>query len=303
MTRRVLLGLIGENIMQSLAPTLHERALRAAGLEGHYHLMDFAELGPRASLSGLVAAVRVAGFAGVNVTFPVKEAVIELLDEVTPEAREIGAVNTIVVERDGRLTGHNTDRSGFRRGFEAGLGRAAVAGRTAVLVGAGGAGRAVAAALLDLGVGTLLIHDRDAARAAALAAEIGRRIPRRCAATADLAGALAGAAGFVNATPVGMLGHEGMPVPATLLRRDLWVADVIYTPLETALIAAARTAGARVMTGDGMCVHQAADAFRLFTGLEPDVALLERVFAEACAARDAALAASGRIARRAGGVA
>src|SRR6185295_5043957 len=119
MPRRFLLGLIGESITQSLAPTLHEDALAAAGAAGHYHLMDLAELGPRASLERLVAAVRAAGFAGVNVTHPVKEAVIPLLDAVDPEAREIGAVNTVVVGADGRLTGHNTDRSGFRRAFAA----------------------------------------------------------------------------------------------------------------------------------------------------------------------------------------
>src|SRR5262245_43355775 len=291
MPRRVLLGLIGENIGQSLAPTLHEDALAAAGLAGHYHLMDLAGLGKRATLERLVDAVRAAGFAGVNVTHPVKEWVIKLLDEVDPEARAIGAVNTVVVGPDGRLTGHNTDRSGFRRAFAETLGADAIAGKTAALVGAGGAGKAVACALVDLGVAALRIHDRDGARADSLAADLGRRFAgRRFAAAADPAAALAGAAGVVNATPVGMLGHEGMPVPAALLVPPLFVADVIYAPLETELIATARAAGCRTMTGGGMCVHQAADAFRLFTGLAPDVARMARVFEQACAARDDALA-------------
>src|SRR5262249_42277589 len=125
-------------------------------------------------LGDLVAAVRAAGFAGLNVTYPCKEEVLPLLDEVMLEAREIGAVNTVTIAPDGRTLGHNTDRIGFRRGFEESFGHAAIADKTAALIGAGGAGRAVAFALLDLDAACILVHDKDKARAAALVADLGK---------------------------------------------------------------------------------------------------------------------------------
>src|SRR3954464_11405278 len=161
---RMLVGLIGANIQQSLSPALHEDAFAALGMTGHYHLMDVDTL-PGRSLSGLLAAARTAGFAGVNVTFPFKEAVIPLLDEVSDEARQIGAVNTVVIDAKGRTTGHNTDRSGFRAAFVESFGNDAARGQWVLQLGAGGAGRAVAFALLDLGVASLRIYDRDHNRA------------------------------------------------------------------------------------------------------------------------------------------
>ncbi|WP_300299747.1 shikimate dehydrogenase [Ferrovibrio sp.] len=294
MQRRFLVGLIGANIGKSLSPALHEDAFAAAGAQGYYHLMDLQVLQGRATLESLLVAVRTAGFAGVNVTHPVKEAVLPLLDEVSPEAREIGAVNTVVIGRDGRTAGHNTDRTGFRRAFEEVLGGKAAARQQVLLLGAGGAGRAVACALMDLGVQVLHVFDTDAARAQTFAADLqGRFGADRIRAAADLAGAAWQAAGIVNATPIGMLGYPGMAIAPELIDTRHWVADVVYTPLETQLIATARRKGCRVMTGGGMCVHQAAEAFRLFTGLEPDVARMHRLFNEACARRDAKLAAAG----------
>ena len=128
--RRVLLGLIGANIQNSLSPVLHENACAAAGIHGYYHLMDLDHL-PGRRLEELIDAARNAGFQGVNVTFPCKEAVLPLLDDVTDEARQIGAVNTVTIGADGRLVGYNTDRTGFRLSFEETLGRAAIAGKTA----------------------------------------------------------------------------------------------------------------------------------------------------------------------------
>ena len=287
---RVLVGLIGRNILKSLSPALHEDAFAAAKLRGHYHLMDLDTLAGR-RLADLLAAARTAGFAGLNVTYPCKEAVIPLLDEVSAEAQQIGAVNTITIERSGRTVGYNTDCVGFRRSFEETLGRAAVENKSAVLVGAGGAGRAVALALLDLGAGSVVIYDKDSARAAALAAELIDFFgPQRARLAEDAESALAEAAGLVNATPVGMLGIPGIPIAPQALQKHQWVADVIYTPLETELVKAARARGARVLTGGGMCVHQAAETFRLFTGIKPDIARMRRVFAKALAARDAAIA-------------
>ncbi len=286
--RQALIGLLGANIMKSLAPALHIDAFAAAGITGHYHLMD-ADLLPGRTLKGLLEAVKTAGFLGVNVTFPFKQAVIPMLDALSPEARQIGAVNTVVIGKSGHTTGYNTDRSGFRLNFEDGLGRAAAEGKTAVLVGAGGAGSAVAFALMDLGLKTLILHDQDTARATALAADVTAHFgSRRCRLADRLAQEIEGADGVANATPIGMGGFPGNPVPVEALRAGHWVADVIYSPIRTELIIAAEAKGARTLTGGGMCVYQAVDAFRLFTGIDPDVARMHRTFAEALAARDAA---------------
>jgi shikimate dehydrogenase len=278
MSARVLVGLIGSNIGGSLSPALHEDAFAAAGMVGHYHLMDVSVL-PGRSLTDLLAAARTAGFAGVNVTFPFKEAVIPLLDALSPEAAEIGAVNTVVFDPDGRTTGHNTDRSGFRAAFREALGEASVRGHCVLLVGAGGAGRAVAFALKDMGARLIRIHDQDAARASGLCKDL--------AADCTVSSEVDGVAGIVNATPVGMKGYPGMPLDVSLVQPGQFVADVIYTPLDTELVLAARRRGCRTMNGSGMCVHQAADAFRHFTGRTADVARMKRTFDVACARRDA----------------
>ena len=288
--RRILVGLVGANIMKSLSPALHEDAFAAAGIRGHYHLMDLDRL-PGHRLEQLFGAIKTAGFDGINVTFPCKQAIMPLLDEISADARQIGAVNTVTISESGRTVGYNTDRIGFRRSFEDGLGRAAIEDQAAVLVGAGGAGRAVGFALMDLGAAKIIVHDTDTARAAALVADLTRHHgASRCRLADDLADAFAEAAGVVNATPVGMLGIPGNPVPAAMLRPEHWVADVIYTPVETLLIKGARARGSRVLTGGGMCVHQAAETFRLFTGLAPDIARMQATFATALAARDAAIA-------------
>jgi shikimate dehydrogenase len=288
--RRILVGLVGANILKSLSPALHEDAFAAAGLRGHYHLMDLDRLQGR-RLEQLFGAIKTAGFDGINVTFPCKQAIMPLLDEIFPEARQIGAVNTVTIAESGRTVGYNTDRIGFRRNFEEGLGRAAIEDQVAVLVGAGGAGRAVGFALMDLGAAKVVVHDTDTGRAAALVADLMlHHGASRCRLADNLTEAFAEAVGVVNATPVGMLGIPGNPVPAAALRSEQWVADVIYTPVETLLIKAARARGARVLTGGGMCVHQAVETFRLFTGLVPDVARMHKTFATALAARDAAIA-------------
>jgi shikimate dehydrogenase len=162
-----------------------------------------------------------------------------------------------------------------------------------VLIGAGGAGRAVGFALMDLGVATLVLHDRDAAHANALRDDIARHYgASRCRVTGDLEGDIAAANGVVNATQVGMRGFPGNPVPASALTAAHWCADVIYTPVDTAFLKAAAAKGARVMNGSGMCVHQAVAAFQQFTGITPDVARMHSAFAKALVLRDAAVAAS-----------
>ena len=290
MQRAMLSGLIGANIQQSLAPALFEDACTAAGLRGHYHLMDLDRL-PGRSLADLLGAARTAGFKGVNVTYPCKEAVLPLLDAVSAEARQIGAVNTVSIAADGRTQGDNTDRIGFRRACEEDLGPASVRDGVVVLVGAGGAGRAVAFALFDLGVRKLKVHDTDPARATALVAALGATFGGGRAEVAhDVAAALTDAAGVVNATPLGMHGIPGNPVPMTAVTARHFVADVIYSPLETELIAAARAKGARAMGGAGMCIHQAVETFALIAGAHADVGRMRRTFASAAALRERSMA-------------
>jgi len=289
MKQHMVVGLIGANIQKSLSPALFEDACAAVGVRGHYHLLDLEQL-PGRSLGDLMHAARAAGFKGVNVTYPCKEAVLSMLDDVSFEARQIGAVNTVSIAPDGKTNGYNTDRIGFRRAFEEELGAASVCNKVAALVGAGGAGRAVAFALFDLGVQTLLVSDKSAEKAQGLVQSLtGEFGAGRARVEIEPAAALSKAAGVVNATPVGMLGMPGNPVPVTAITDRHWVADVIYTPLETELIRTARTKGASVMGGAGMCVHQAAETFKVFTGLSADVGRMQRTFAGAAAIRERSL--------------
>jgi shikimate dehydrogenase len=289
MKQGLVVGLIGVNIQQSLSPALFEDACAAVGIRGYYHLMDLGQVAG-GSLEVLMQATRTVGFRGLNITHPCKEAVLPMLDELSPEACQIGAVNTVSIGTDGRTTGHNTDRMGFRRAFEEHLGAASIAGKDAVLVGAGGAGRAVAFALFDLGVQTVLVSDKSVDRARhlvrALTAAFGAGAAR---VETDPSTGLAKAAGVINATPVGMLGHPGNAVPIDAIRAHHWVADIIYTPLETELVRAAIGKGARAMGGAGMCIHQAAGSFTIFTGLEADLRRMERTFAEMATIREGRL--------------
>jgi shikimate dehydrogenase len=287
--QRILLGLIGANIQGSLSPALFTDAFAAAGLDGFYHLIDIDQLRER-RLPQLLEAIKAVGFAGANITYPFKQAILPLLDAIDPEAAQVGAVNAVAVAPDGRTIGYNFDRPGWRKSFEERFGCGSAQGAIVAQVGAGGAGRAVAFALMDLGVDTLVIHDRDAARAAALTTDLSAHYgPSRCRIADDLAGDIAAADGVVNATQTGMTGFHGSPVPVSALKSTHWAADVIYTPIETAFLKAAVAEGARVLNGSGMCVHAARAAFRLFTGLEPELAGLHRSFAVALAARDAGM--------------
>jgi len=269
---RFLCGLIGAGIQRSLSPALQEEEARQHGLRLHYQLIDIAgAAGGVGVLPTLIAAARVMKFSGLNITYPCKHAVIPLLDELSEEARVIGAVNTVVRAGD-KLVGHNTDGSGWGWGFRQALPNAKL--DRVVLLGAGGAGSAVADALLRLGAKVLVVVDADAARARALAAHLGAK----ARAEADIAAALEGADGLIQATPVGMLQHPGMPLDARLLHRQLWVSEVVYVPIETELLKAARRAGCATMDGGHMNVGQAVRAFKLFTGRDADVARMNAHF-------------------------
>jgi shikimate dehydrogenase len=274
----ILAGLIGAGIQASRTPALHEREGADQGLRLVYRLIDLDALGLRAdALPELLTAAERMGFAGLNITYPCKQAVVPLLHDLSPDAQALGAVNTVVL-RDGRRIGHNTDCSGFAEGFRRGL--PGVARSRVVQLGAGGAGAAVAHALLGEGVGLLSVTDVDAGRAVALAAGLKARFGAdRAEACTDLQAAMAVADGLVNCTPVGMAKMPGLPLPADLLRADVWVAEIVYFPIETALLRAARALGCRTLDGGGMAVFQAAGAFALFTGMAPDTERMLRHFA------------------------
>jgi shikimate dehydrogenase len=286
--RRLLLGLIGRNIQGSLSPPLFAAAFEAAGIDGYYHLMDADRL-PGRRLSQLLDAIKAAGFAGANITYPFKQDIIPLLDAIDPEAAQVGAINTVAIGADGRTTGYNFDRRGWRNSFAETLGADSAKGKTVVLIGAGGAGRAVAFALMDLGAATVVLHDLDASRAKALQADVSRHYgPSRCRPAVNLEGEIVAADGIVNATQTGMTGFPGNPVPIAAIKATHWAADVIYTPVETEFLKTAAANGARTLNGAGMCVHQAVEAFKLLTGAGADVVRMHCAFARGLAARDAA---------------
>ncbi|NKX45958.1 shikimate dehydrogenase [Roseicyclus persicicus] len=264
--RVVRAGLVGRGIGGSRTPAMHMAEGAALGIAYDYTRFDMDER--PATLAEVLAQAEAEGFAGLNVTFPYKVEVIGLLDALSDNARALGAANTVVF-RDGRRHGHNTDMWGFAESFRRGMADAPTG--DVLLLGAGGAGMAVGHALMSVGTGTLWIHDTDGARAEALAGDLAARFGAgRARVAPDLAGLAPGLDGVVNATPVGMDKLPGCAFPPALLRPDLWVADIVYFPLETALLAAARAAGCRVLPGSGMAVFQAVRAFELLTGLAPD---------------------------------
>lgn len=277
----VTIGLLGRGIGSSLSPIMHEREGHRLDLNYRYHLIDFDHLGfDDASLAAVLAEARALGFAGLNVTYPFKQAVMPLLDGLAPDAAAIGAVNTIVFGQD-RTIGHNTDCWGFAQSFREGL--AGVPMERVLQLGSGGAGAAVSQALLQEGVRRLDIFDTDPVRAHALADRLGRLFSADIAVVDDLAVPTGLADGIVNTTPVGMAKHPGLPLSARLIAPRHWVADVVYFPLETALIAHARSLGCRVLPGGGMAVYQAVRAFELFCGIKPDAGAMTQTFRAALA--------------------
>jgi len=271
--RKLLVGLIGAGIQRSLTPAMHEEEARHHGLRLHYQLIDLdqADAGVQA-LPTLIAAARTMGFAGLNITYPCKQAVMPLLDALDDEARAMGAVNTVVC-RDGRLEGHNTDGWGWAWGLQRSLPGADLA--RVVLLGAGGAGPAIAHAVLRLGARQLSVVDADPTRAAALATALAARYVGARVVAAEVAAALADATGLIHATPTGMAKLPGLPLPAALLRPGLWVSEIVYFPLDTELLRVARERGCTTSDGGWMAVGQAIGAFRLFTGVEPDAARMD----------------------------
>lgn len=274
----VLAGLVGDGVTPSLTPPMHMAEARAQGLAYVYRPIDLPALGLRPEqLPEVLDWAERLGFTALNITHPCKRAVLELLDRVDPVAAALGAVNTVLFTPEGRA-GFNTDTTGFAAAFRAGLPGAALGHVTQL--GAGGAGSAVADALLRLGTRRLTLVDIDPGRATALAAELAERHDARVepASPAGVAEALAHSDGLVHCTPRGMRAHPGAPIDLGLLRPELWVADIVYRPLDTELLRAARSLGCATLDGGGMAVFQAVDAFRLITGREADPARMLRSF-------------------------
>jgi shikimate dehydrogenase len=269
--RHVLTGLLGAPIGHSASPAMHEAAAAALGWQGHYQLIEIAGA-ESALLCKILEGVRLLGFAGINVTFPYKEAVVPLLDDLSDTARMVGAVNTIIVD-DNRLIGQNTDITGVELAI-----KDIVAERNGpvAVIGAGGVGKAAAVAMAKLGVQQLRIFDIDRKKAAALG-EIVRPLADSIV-VGSVAEALSGAVGLFNGTPIGMLPSRESPVDPALLHADLWVAEAVYHPLHTPLLIAAQKAGAATVDGRALAVHQAARAFELFTGQSPPIEIMATAF-------------------------
>ncbi|MCY1514153.1 Quinate/shikimate dehydrogenase (NAD(+)) [compost metagenome] len=273
----VLAGLIGAGIQASHTPALHEHEGDAQDIRYLYRLIDLDQLKlDLTALPELLSGAERMGFTGLNITFPCKQAVIPLLDDLSAEARGIGAVNTVVFQ-DGRRIGHNTDCLGFAEGFRRGLPN--VSRRRVVQLGAGGAGAAVAHALLREGVEQLTVFEVDASRAQGLVDNLNAHFGNgRAVVGVDLAAEVGKADGLVNTTPVGMAKLPGTPLPVELLHAALWVAEIIYFPLETELLRHARALGCRTLDGGTMAVFQAVKAFELFSGVPADAVRMQAHF-------------------------
>ena len=274
-----LVGLVGTGVGPSLTPALHMAEARAQGLDYVYRTIDLNAVGVSPERIGEVLDwARALGYDALNITHPCKQLVIEHLDDIDDVAAAVGAVNTVVFD-GARTVGYNTDTTGFALGFAEGLPNAATT--NVVMIGAGGAGAAVGDALLRLGADHLTVVDVDIERATALANDLsGRHQEARVDASESdkVPVLLPGSDGIVHCTPTGMAEHPGLPFPAELLHPGLWVADIVYRPLDTALLTAALAAGCRVCDGGHMAVHQATEAFALITGITPDTERMSRHF-------------------------
>jgi shikimate dehydrogenase len=262
-------GLLGRSILASRSPHLHEQEAKVQGLDLSYELFDFTERGwTDADLPVVLKRLLDSGFSGFNVTYPFKQAVLPLLDALDQSATAVGAVNTVAI-REGKLIGYNTDMAGFRDSFSDGLSGAAIG--HVVQLGAGGAGAAVANALLSLGVTKLDLVDVDVHRATGLRDDLASRYQLATVSVSTPDKVETGDAdGIVNATPIGMKEKPGSPLAAGLIQPAQWVVDIIYFPPETELLHTAKTIGCRTLNGIGMVVGQAARAFEIITGHAAD---------------------------------
>lgn len=260
-----LAGVVGWPIGHSRSPRLHGHWLRRYAIPGYYVPIAL----PPEHLAAGLRALALLGFRGVNVTLPHKEAALAIADVASDRARRIGAANTLSFMDDGRIEADNTDGHGFLANVRQNAPAWRAAAGPALVLGAGGAARAVIVALLDAGVAELRLVNRNRARAEALAAQLGGPVVvLDWTAAAD---AVAGAATIVNATALGMVGQPPLDLSLAAAGSDALVNDIVYQPLETPLLAAARARGLVTVDGLGMLLHQAAPGFERWFGRSPEV--------------------------------
>lgn len=260
-----LAGVIGSPISHSKSPQIHKHWLKTNGLAGDYIPMDVAS----ADLRDVLKTLPKAGFVGVNITIPHKEAVLEIADLVTDRATLIGAANTLIFRKDGKIHADNTDGYGFIENLKAGAPHWRPSIGPATVMGAGGSARAVIASLLDAGVPEILLTNRTRVRAEKLADDFGQRLT--VVDWVQAGNILEESALIVNTTSLGMIGKPAMRVPLDGLRRGAVVTDLVYAPLKTDLLAAAEQAGCITVDGLGMLLHQAVPAFERWFGKRPEV--------------------------------
>ncbi len=271
-TDAVRLGLIGDNIARSQSPRLHELAGRLCGLEVTYERLVPADMGR--SFEAVFETCRGEGFRGINITYPYKEKVTNYLTVPDRAIAAIGACNTVLFGKGGP-TGYNTDYTGFMAAFRAAFGKAPP-GKVA-MAGGGGVGKAVAFGLAGLGCQELVVYDTSPARVTPLLDALGQAgfsLEVRMASSIEEAAEEAD--GLVNCTPLGMVGYPGSAIPASIIGKQRWAFDAVYTPVDTEFLNECRRAGLEVVSGYELFFHQGVDAFRLFTGLEVDTAKLRR---------------------------
>mgnify|MGYP006277385029 FL=1 len=260
-----LAGVIGHPVAHSRSPRLHGHWLRSLGIRGHYVPMDVAP----ADLDQVVRALPKAGFVGVNITIPHKEKVLEIADLITDRATLIGAANTLIFRKDGRIHADNTDGYGFIENLRRNApGWDPRAGAVAVL-GAGGAARAVVASLLDAGVPEIILTNRTRARAEAIKQDFGTRI--RVEDWVQAGNVIEDADTVVNTTSLGMAGQPELRVPLDGLRPGMVVTDLVYNPLQTRLLRVAAEMGCITVDGLGMLIYQAIPGFERWFGERPEV--------------------------------
>ena len=270
-------GLIGSGIQESRSPLMHMREAQAQGFSLDYQLFDLEQLNAGTEiLASLLDDIEAAGYSGLNITHPCKQAVIRYLDELSGDAAVLGAVNTVLF-RDGKRLGHNTDWSGFTLGFESSLPSVDI--DRVLLLGAGGAGSAVAYAMAKTGVKSLYIYDLESDKANTLSSRLSDTFPETAFIVPELIDDLIKKVdGIINTTPVGMKKYPGIPLNGDILSHQLWIADVIYFPIETELLRLARSIGCKTMDGSSMAINQAAEAFRLFTGKKANADRMAQTF-------------------------
>ncbi len=260
-----LAGVIGSPIAHSRSPALHGYWLKRYGLKGHYVPLDIAQSDLRDALRMMPKM----GFVGCNVTIPHKEAILQIADVVTDRAALIGAANTLIFRKDGKIHADNTDGAGFIANLRQNAPHWKPASGPAVVFGAGGAARAVIAALIEVGVPEIRLTNRTRARAEAIKADFGAKITVQEWVQAPAM--LDGAATVVNTTALGMTGKSDFNVPLETLSPTALVTDIVYTPLMTQFLIEAQDKGCTVVDGLGMLLHQAAPGFERWFGQRPEV--------------------------------